>query len=59
MDQASKRPQDVTSVQRHGVQTETTHRALDKSGGRSEVTVPTTVTWSEGLPIYGDSWVGY
>jgi hypothetical protein len=41
-------------------QGESTPRVLEPSGGRVEIVVPSTVTWSEGIsPCQDRSWVGY
>jgi hypothetical protein len=60
MDQPSNREQVTMGIDQQPGQRETAPSVLETSGGRVEIVVPSTATWSEGIsPFKEGSWVGY
>jgi hypothetical protein len=60
MDQPLNSKQVTIGIEQQPGQRETAPSALETSGGRVEIVVPSTATWSEGiLSCKEGSWVGY
>jgi hypothetical protein len=60
MDQPLTCEQVTKGIDQKPGQREITLSVLETSGGRVEIVVPSTATWSEGIsPCKEGSWVGY
>jgi hypothetical protein len=60
MDQPLNCEQVTMGIDQQSGQREIAPSVLETSGGRVEIVVPSTATWSEGIsPCREGSWVGY